>query len=330
MESIRWSEYWSVPEPWSLHTQKGGINNLTHRVETPAGPYFLRVYRPDADLAHIRFELDVLQALQQADLPFGVPAPVLTRQGAPLAAVAEVYATLVPLLPGATSDWAPASRPAYAFGDALGRLTAATGRIQVDVDPFAVPTYGELHRVSSALPEPELAPLQFNLPADQQATLVRMFEALLAWVPTAYYTLPKQVIHGDYVPFNVFFAANQVSAVLDFEFACIDLRALDLATALAACGSELWGTGEEWAPIEACVRGYVRHQALTADEAAALPNIIRLRRAASFLHMAGRYKLGLAPENWLHHGAEHALQSEAWLAENGARLVNRVLSWTTA
>ena len=330
---MNWSEYWPIPEPWTLRPQSGGINNQTHFVDTPAGAYFLRIYRPDAALIRVRYELDVLNALQAEPLPFGVPAPVRTRAGDLLARAPgpdgdETLATLVPLLPGAAPDWAPAARPAAAFGQALGQLTAALGRVVVRPAPGAIPTYGELHRASPAFPDPVKAPYQVDLPADHQARLAHLLEAMLEQAPPAYATLPLQPIHGDYVPFNLLFAQANVTAVLDFEFAGLDLRALDLATGLAACGSNLWGTGEEWAAIEAFVRGYLRCMAITPAEATALPFTIRLRRAASYLHMAGRYKLGIAPEALLTHGVEGALFMEDWLEVNAGRLVEQLMQWS--
>ncbi|HLN64870.1 MAG TPA: phosphotransferase [Symbiobacteriaceae bacterium] len=330
---MNWSEYWPIPEPWTLRPQSGGINNQTHLVDTPAGAYFLRIYRPDAALTRVQYELDVLHALQAEPLPFGVPSPVRTRSGDLLARVpgpdgAETLATLVPLLPGAAPDWAPGTRPTAAFGQALGQLTAALGRVAVRPAPGVLPTYGELHRASPAFSDPVTAPYQVDLPADQQARLAHLLEKMLEQVPSAYATLPLQPIHGDYVPFNLLFEQGQVTAVLDFEFAGLDLRALDLATGLAACGSNLWGTGAEWPAIESFVRGYLRYLAITPAEAAALPFVIRLRRAASFLHMAGRYKLGVAPEWLLAHGVEGALLMEDWLEVNAGRLVEQLMHWS--
>lgn len=330
---MNWSACWPLPEPWTLRPQSGGINNQTHFVDTPAGAYILRIYRRDAVLTRVQYELAVLHALQSESLSFGVPAPVRTRNGDLLARLpapegGETLATLVPLLPGAAPDWAPGSRPTAAFGQALGELTAALGRVSVRPAPGSIPTYGDLHRASPAFPDPGRAPYQVDLPADQQARLAHLLEALVEQVPAAYATLPLQPIHGDYVPFNLLFDAGNVTAVLDFEFTGLDLRALDLATGLAACGSNLWGSGDEWAAIEPFVRGYLQHQPITPAEAAALPLIIRLRRAASFLHMAGRYKLGSAEAWLLTHGVEGALTMDDWLEQNAGRLVDQVTTWS--
>ncbi len=44
--------------------------------------------------------------------------------------------------------------------------------------------------------------------------------------------LPKQIIHGDYGPYNILFKDNKIIAVLDFELARLDWRITDLVYAL--------------------------------------------------------------------------------------------------
>ncbi|GHO98789.1 hypothetical protein KSF_088370 [Reticulibacter mediterranei] len=44
--------------------------------------------------------------------------------------------------------------------------------------------------------------------------------------------LPQQLVHRDYDPSNLLMKDQRVTAVLDFEFAGIDLRIMDVCVAL--------------------------------------------------------------------------------------------------
>jgi homoserine kinase type II len=81
---------------------------------------------------------------------------------------------------------------------------------------------------------------------DEQGRLTRLIRTVQEQIPAMYAALPRQIIHGDFVPFNLLVQDDRVTAVLDFEAAMHDLRALDLAMALAAWGSGRMGTGAPW------------------------------------------------------------------------------------
>lgn len=320
---------WPLPGPFTVREQSGGINNLTRRIDTSAGSYFLRLYRGAPDLSKVRYELDILVQLAACGLPFAVPAPVPTRDGDPLARLTgtegEHLAILTPLIPGALPDQRDAAQ-ARACGEALGELTQALARIRVE-QPAGVGSYGLLRSIHPLVPDPAAVPAQLPIPTEQQERLRRRFADLLEQVPAAYAALPRQVIHGDYVHFNLLMAGGQVSGVLDFEIACRDPRALDLAIALASWPYGLWGTGAEWPILDAFGQGYCSRQQLTAAEIAALPLLIRLRRSVHLLHQLGRYLEGIGNAEVVQSATASALQMDDWLAESGDELVRCAQTW---
>jgi Ser/Thr protein kinase RdoA (MazF antagonist) len=76
-------------------------------------------------------------------------------------------------------------------------------------------------------------------------------------------------------------------ALLDFEFAAPDARALDLAAALRSLlRSQI--VPESSSLAKALVRGYRRHVALTGGEIDTIPTLIRLSSAVSTIWWLGR------------------------------------------
>ena len=158
--------------------------------------------------------------------------------------------------------------------------------------------------------------------------LTAMVAAVEEVVPSLYAHLPQCIVHRDYYAPNVLFAGEEVSAVLDFEFAGEDLRALDVAMVLAWW--PLWGTEEaRWSVCEAFARGYASVEQLTLAEAEAVPTLARLQFAAWLMHSAGRFQSGLAGwDEIATFVARLALAFLAWLMPNEPVLTARLVAWT--
>ena len=91
--------------------------------------------------------------------------------------------------------------------------------------------------------------------------------------------LPTSAIHADLFPDNVLMLGDTVTGLIDFYFACTDLRAYDLAITHGAWAFDATGARYDAAVGEALLRGY---GALSAEECAALP-VLALGAALRFL-----------------------------------------------
>jgi Ser/Thr protein kinase RdoA (MazF antagonist) len=163
--------------------------------------------------------------------------------------------------------------------------------------------------------------------ADQRKRLLRLLDAVRAGVPGLYASLPQQVIHGDYTRENSLLVAGRVSAVLDFEFSNVDLRALDYATGLGGGPQALWEQPEPWLMPEAFTRGYAAYQALASEEVASLPLLIRLRRLERLVQFTGRYRQGYDSGELLRIMGNWVLRADEWLGAHGAELVRLAAAW---
>lgn len=310
----------------------GGTNTVLYRVDTPTSAYVLRVVGAQITPSRLHFEYDILSRLEAEGLPFALPTPLLTAQGAsfariPLAdeAAGEALATLTPFLPGGRprrDDLTQAERA----GEALALLDEALARISPAQpgDALTWRSTGDLSHCHPFVPEPRAALGALPMSAEPLARVVATYDTLLRQCAPIYARLPRQLSHEDVGLGNVLMDGARVTGILDWEFCALDLRPMDLVVALSWWPAERFGSGEEWPIIAALLRGYARQRTLDAAEIAAIPTLFRLRAYSSLIHRLGRQRQGLSPMEHVIQRAEAALAMEDWLRANSERLTQLV------
>ena len=243
----------------SLEAIAEGVENSNFHLTTTGGRFVLTLYERRVAEVDLPFFLGLMEHAAARGVP--APSPVADRSGAVLQRVADRPAAIVRHL---TGSWPRVPTPAHAHaaGAALAKLHAATA----DFTPMRENALGLIswrplaERCGAGLDE--IAP---GLRAEIAAELA----ALEADWP---HTLPRATIHADLFPDNVLFEGGSVTGVIDFYFACTDVRAYDLAVMLGAWAYS--ADGETRLPeIEAALlQGY---GPLPAAEAAALPTLAR-------------------------------------------------------
>ncbi len=235
-----------------------GVENSNFRLTTTLGRFVLTLYEKRVAEADLPFFLGFMECAAEGGVP--APRPMRDLKGEVLQTVAGRHAAIVQHLPG---DWPRAPLPAHAHaaGGALAQLhraTAGFGRRRAN----ALGPDG-WRRLADACGE-RLNELAAGLRTEVEHELV----ALAALWPRG---LPEAAIHADLFPDNLLFNGNAVTGVIDFYFACTDIRAYDLAVMLGAWGFDDQGT--HLRAMEAALRaGYGE---LPADEVAALPVLAR-------------------------------------------------------
>ena len=156
---------------------------------------------------------------------------------------------------------------------------------------------------------------------DLQAVVIGMIDDLFCH-------LPQQLLHRDCGPGNMLVDASGITALLDFEFAGKDIRALDLCIALSWWPVNLMGTGKEWEVIDAFGSAYMHDFLLSEAELRAIPDLLRLRDAGSLTHRIRRYMAGMESDAVIEGRLKHTLWREEWLSVNQEQLLDHVFSWT--
>lgn len=313
-------------ENWSyLSEGESGSNNTTRYIRCGGETYVLRLYETHRDAAKIRFEHEVLLALGAERLPFAVPRPVRDRTGATIFQLADGtkrYGCLFAYLPGGRPDSrVPAA--AHAVGRAVGQLSLALSRIQVNAVP-AYPPYYEMDLAHPSCPPDKLAAFCERPPASFRSLSAELRALHAEWLRfrgllPRLRELPHQLVHGDINDSNLLAREedlNAIGAVLDFEFCTRDVRAMEPAVAL----SELLDSEAADDAVPALLQGYASFAALGRQESEAIPTLVKLRKLDVFVHFLGRYLDGVEGEETLRERTAEAAEGLNRLREYEKRL----------
>ncbi|MGI5239078.1 phosphotransferase enzyme family protein [Dactylosporangium sp. CA-139066] len=200
----------------------GGTRNVHWSVVAREGRFVLRCYRLDRNRAAIAYEFRVLDAMRQAGWPVACPiAELRTWQG-------RMFA-LFPALPGRVHDWRRDRRRAREAGVLLAALHADLGRLVTAQRSNWCATDEAMRAEVEELVD--RAAVRLDARPGLRDPIVRhscaTYEALAEVPPD----LPRLVVHGDFVPWNLRWEGKRLSAVLDFDDIRLDLRAADVAAA---------------------------------------------------------------------------------------------------
>jgi homoserine kinase type II len=286
-----------LPPVARIEERNSGMNNTTRYAVLENGQVqVLRIYENHRSTQKLAVEHELLLQLVRQELPFQIPCPLHTSQGGTWTIAPDgKLAALFSYLPGAkpTDDRHDLS---YAYGRVAGQLTLAMEGLQLDAAP-SYPPYDELldpdtEEVAMSArrlyqSDPDLTAL-----AGDAGELLDILDSLSGKAESIR-RLNRQWIHGDFSYANALVEGEYILAVLDFEFATRDLRAMELAVCLAEQLSAPGGLSAN--VVKDMMAGYRSVRALETEELKWLPELIQLRKLDVFLHFLHRYQARLDP-----------------------------------
>lgn len=255
-----------------------GVENSNYLVETTRDRFILTLYEKRVSAEDLPFFLALLDHLAARGLP--VPPAIKDCEGAAIQQVAGRPACLIQFLPGVSLSH-PTPTQARAAGAALGQMHHAVSDFaQTRPNSMGADTW-----------RPLLTRCGRDLDGIAPGLFDRVSDALTAIEDTWPTQLPVSEIHADLFPDNVLMLGEKVTGLIDFYFACTDIRAYDLAVMHSAWTFDVHGGAPDVAVGEALIAGYTSTHPLTAEERAALPVLARgacirflLSRAWDWLH----------------------------------------------
>ena len=312
---------WRLPRPRTIAPAREGYQNTTLFVSCASGEYVLKIYSNVADLAHRRFEHELLARLALAELPFGVPRPVPGTDANTLRFVDGRPAVLFARIEGEAlpKDGGAHLQPAAAALARLDVVLAELGHFDHRPPRFE----GDLERVHPFVDDIGEAVEDSGLDVSQARLLHRAMDRASELAAPVYASLPRQVTHGDFAFGNTLVKDGVVTGLVDFEHAGIDVRAMDLAAALYRFPAHENALGE----CESFGYAYCAVLPLDITEVAALPALLLVRSGVFVAHWVGRYRAGLATIDEVRLRAARALFTADWVEENGTELVRRAMGW---
>ncbi|MCC6731000.1 MAG: phosphotransferase [Chthonomonadales bacterium] len=276
---------YDVGRPTGAVASGGGTANANAVVETPAGRFFLKRRNPKyARPEYVAFDHRLMEhlAARRVGTPLACPTSAGERWLTLDGAVYELY----PFVAGEPHD-----RRSLAQIAAAGTALAAYHRAVRDFAPppgKAWPRYRDPRAIRSGLDAVRGEVQALLAPADTRylEAQVTLLERGLS--DARYAALPRTVVHGDYHPGNLKFAADRVVGIFDLDWATVQPRVLDLAdgTVLFAGvrdsdidDADIVSLTQTWRPsaerTRAFVEAYLAGQPLAAEEHEALPLFVR-------------------------------------------------------
>jgi homoserine kinase type II len=249
----------------TLTSAKGiaeGVENSNYLVDTTQGRFILTVYEKRVDADDLPFFMRLLDHLASKNCP--VPRTMHLANGDSITRWNGKNIALIEFLPG-ISVTRPSPEKANAVGAALARIHEAAKDFPLsrantlglkDWLSLAVKCGDALEKIAPGLKrrvDEECAYLRAHWPVN----------------------LPRSIIHADLFPDNVLMKGDTVGGVIDFYFACTDIRAWDIAVTHVAWSFSKGG--DEFYPLigNALLAGYESISALSEREKNAFNTLAR-------------------------------------------------------
>jgi homoserine kinase type II len=221
-----------------------GVENSNYMVDTSEGRFFLTLYEKRVSGGDLPYFMALLDHLAAKGLP--VPPAIKDRSGIEIHELEGRPACLIKFLPGVSVSH-PTPAQAQAAGAALGRMHRAVADFAgTRPNSMGTDSWQPLFERCGASLE-KIAP---GLHADLGLALD---EVLGLWPGEL---LDRCTIHADLFPDNVLMRGDNVSGLIDFYFACTDIRIYDLAIMHSAWSFDATGTHHHPAVGEALIAGY--------------------------------------------------------------------------
>jgi homoserine kinase type II len=255
-----------------------GVENSNYLVDTTRGRFILTLYEKRVAADDLPFFMALLDHLAAKGLP--VPPAIKDRNGVEIQQLEGRPACLIRFLPGISLSH-PTPAQAHAAAAALGAMHTA-------VRDFAP---ARANSMGLASWRPLLERCGRDLDGIAPGLHDRVAGALDAVERAWPHELPHSAIHADLFPDNVLTLGDAVTGLIDFYFACTDLRAYDLAVTHTSWAFDAHGRNASADLGRALLDGYATAHPLLAQERAALPVLARgacirflLSRAWDWLH----------------------------------------------
>lgn len=239
-----------------------GVENSNYFVETTRGRFILTLYEKRVDAGQLPWFLALTTHLADAGLP--VPRPIRDREGVALRTLAGRPACLIQFVEG-VSVTTPNESETFEVGAALGRLHGAAAS-------FTATRANALGPAGWARLAADCAGRLDAIEPGLEALVSEQLTGITAAWPRH---LATATIHADLFPDNVLMLGGKVTGLIDFYFACTDIRAYDVAVTHAAWVFEADGGAFVASHAAALIDGYRAHACLNEAEIAALPMLCR-------------------------------------------------------
>lgn len=237
-----------------------GVENSNYLVETTRDRFILTLYEKRVNADELPYFMGLLDHLAAKGL--SVPPAIKDREGIAIQTLEGRPACLIKFLSGVSlSHSTPAQ--AEAAARAMADMHAAVADLDLDrPNSMGVDTWRPLfERCGRSLDQ--IAPGLYD-------DLAHALDHVTARWPAE---LDRCAIHADLFPDNVLMLGDRVTGLIDFYFACTDIRVYDLAVMHSAWSFDTTGRSYDAAVGDALIHGYASRFPLSDAERAHFPTL---------------------------------------------------------
>lgn len=237
-----------------------GVENSNYLVDTDRDRFILTLYEKRVAAGDLPYFMSLLNHLAEKGL--AVPPAIKDREGVEIHELEGRPACLIRFLTGVSVSH-PTPAQALAAGRAMGEMHAAlTDFSAVRPNSMGVDTW-----------QPLFDRCGDGLDSIAEGLRDEVGAAIRTQVSGWPHHLPKGTIHADLFPDNVLMRGDTVTGLIDFYFACTDVRMFDLAIMHSAWSFDATGTHYDAEIGAALLTGYQQVMVLSDDERAAFAQL---------------------------------------------------------
>ena len=238
-----------------------GSDNSNYILETHDKKFILTLYERRVNAHNLSFFFTLMNHLNTQAIP--CPIPIVKKDNTFISYIKDKPVALFSFLKGSSIE-NPQNDHCKTLGIATAHLHHAGQNFEMKHrNTISINAWPQL--LEECIPQiDEIYPNLRQEITREIATLTTMWS----------HSLPQGVIHGDLFPDNVFFMNNQLSAIIDFYFACHDAWAYDIAIIINAwCFDH--NINFDISKSRAFFEGYQSVRPLTKAETEAMPILAR-------------------------------------------------------
>ncbi len=235
-----------------------GVENSNYLVETTRDRFILTLYEKRVNAAELPYFMALLDHLEAKGL--SVPPAIKDRSGIAIQALAGRPACLIKFLSGVSLSH-PTPAQAEAAARAMADMHAAVADFPLDrPNSMGSDTWKPLlDRCGQSLDR--------IAPGLHDDLALAIGDVKSTWYVDDF---DRCAIHADLFPDNVLMLGDHVTGLIDFYFACTDVRIYDLAIMMAAWSFDATGNLFDQAIEDALIAGYEQRLPLSDEERQAL------------------------------------------------------------
>ncbi len=205
---------------------KEGIENTNYFIETTKGKFILTIFEKRVQDNDIPFFINLMNHLSMEK--FLCPHPIKDKNNEFIQKINYKKFIIVSFLEGSWKKL-PNNQDCFLVGKVIADLHKKTKDFNfIRKNSLSISGWKKLiNAIKVNVPKDNINKIDKNLLNDINESFL---ECSNNWPNN----LPKGLIHGDIFPDNIFFKNKKISGVIDFYFACTDIRVYEIAIALNA------------------------------------------------------------------------------------------------